>query len=149
VRSVLKVVVDTNVWIRALLGGPVSLPVLRAWRDGRFQVVISPPLLEELDEVWQRPRLSKHISAADATELMEQLRWRGLLVAPTTIPPRCRDIKDNPVLATAIDGRATAIVSGDADLRSDEELRSAMLPHGVEIWGVATLLARLEERGDP
>lgn len=139
----LKVVVDTNIWIRALLGGPVSLPVLQAWRDGRFQVVISPPLLAELEEVWQRPRLRQHINAEDATELLGQLRWRGLLVEPTTIPPRCRDIRDNPVLATAMDGRAAAIISGDADLRADEELRSAMASHGVEIWGVETLLTKL------
>lgn len=139
----LKVVIDTNLWIRTLLGGPVTLPVLEAWRGRRFEVVISKPILAELDEVWQRPRLRRRIDPQHARELLEQLRWRGIWVEPTTIPPRCRDPKDHPVLATAIDGRADAIVSGDADLRADDRLRAEMADLGVELWGVRTLLEKL------
>jgi predicted nucleic acid-binding protein len=32
----LRVVVDTNLWIRVLLRGPKSFPLLEAWRDHRF-----------------------------------------------------------------------------------------------------------------
>jgi len=55
--------------------------------------------------------------------------------------PRCHDPKDHPVLATAIDGRANAIVTGDGDLRADEELRSAMSQYDVALWGVDSLFA--------
>jgi uncharacterized protein len=51
----LKIVIDTNIWIRALMGGQVTLPVLKAWQKGRFQAVVSQELIRELDEVWQRP----------------------------------------------------------------------------------------------
>ena len=138
-----RVVIDTNIWIRILLAGRVTIPVLQAWRAGKFEVIVSQPLLEEFDEVWQRPRLKKHINAEYARRLLEQLRWRGIMVATTTIPPRCRDPKDHPVLATAIDGQADAIVSGDADLRADDKLRAEMAKYGVELWGVETLLAKL------
>ena len=141
----LTIVVDTNIWIRCLLGGRITLPILEAWRAGRFQVVVSKPLLAELAEVWQRPRLRKHIADQDAQDLLEQLRWSAVLVELTTTAPECRDPKDRPFLATAIDGGADAIVSGDGDLRADDQLRSEMAAHGVEIWGVETLLARLEE----
>ncbi|HEX9735534.1 MAG TPA: putative toxin-antitoxin system toxin component, PIN family [Thermoanaerobaculia bacterium] len=141
----LKVVIDTNIWIRCLLGGRVTLPILEAWRARRFQVVASEPLLAELVEVWQRPRLRKHIAHQDARDLLDQLRWSAILVELTTSPPKCRDPKDGPFLATAIDGDADAIVSGDGDLRADDQLRSEMAAHGVEIWGVETLLARLDE----
>lgn len=141
----LKIVVDTNIWIRTLLGGSVTLPVLEAWRARRFQVVTSEPLLAELEDVWQRPRLKKHIEEEDARELLDQLRWSGILVAPTTVPPQCRDPKDHAFLATAIDGQADAIVSGDADLRADDKLRAEMAKYGIELWGVDTLLARIEE----
>ncbi|MDM8523706.1 putative toxin-antitoxin system toxin component, PIN family [Desulfococcaceae bacterium HSG8] len=139
----LKIVIDTNLWIRALLGGPMTTPVLDAWKEKKFQVVISNQLLDELDEVWQRPRLRKLIRTEDAEYLLEQLRWRGLLVTICTVPPRCRDPKDHPVLATAIDGHADAIVSGDGDLRADDELRKKMTAYGVEIWGIDTLLAKV------
>jgi uncharacterized protein len=138
-----KIVMDTNIWIRALLSGRATLPVLEAWRAGKFQVIISESLLDELDRVWRRPRLKKHIDSRQAKLLLDQLRWRGILVTPTTVPPRCRDPKDHPVLAAAIDGFANAIVTGDADLRADEGLRAEMAKHGIEIWGINTLLARV------
>jgi putative PIN family toxin of toxin-antitoxin system len=74
----LRVVINTNIWIRALLAGKITLPVLEAWQAGKFEVVVSQPLLDELNEVWQRPRLKKHIKAEHATILLEQLRWRGI-----------------------------------------------------------------------
>ena len=138
-----RVVVDTNLWIRALLRGPVSLPLLEAWRAGKFQVLVSRPLLDELRAVAQRPRLKARIDPAQAETLLEQLRWRGEWVEPTAVPPRCRDPKDHPVLATAISGHADTIVSGDGDLRADDELRRQMLELGVKISGVARFLAEL------
>lgn len=140
----LKIVVDTNIWIRTLLGGQVTLPVLQAWRARRFQVVTSAALLSELNDVWQRPRLRRHIVEEDARELLEQLRWSAVVIEPTTVPPQCRDPKDHVFLATAIDGKADAIVSGDADLRADDQLRAEMAAYGVELWGVETLLSRIE-----
>jgi len=139
----LRIVVDTNLWIRALLGGRVALPVLEAWRAGQFTLVVSQPLIDELTDVWQRPRLRARIKAEDAERLIEQLRLRGEMVEPVTVPPRCRDPRDHPVLAAAIDGQADAIVTGDADLRADDELRWAMEEHGVALWGVDRLLERL------
>lgn len=142
----LRIVIDTNLWIRALLGGQVTLPILKAWQAGQFTVVVSQHLMDELNQVWQRPRLREQIRAADAELLLEQLRWRGDLVEPTTIPPRCRDPKDHPVLAVAIDGQADAIVTGDADLRADDELRAIMEQYGVSLWGVDTLFEHLHGR---
>ncbi len=125
------------------MGGQVTLPVLKAWQKGRFQAVVSQELIRELDEVWQRPRLKKHIHPEHAQLLIEQLQWRGLMVKPKTVPPFCRDPKDNPVLAAAIDGCADAIVSGDGDIRADAELRKIMLSYGVKIWGIDTLLSNI------
>ena len=139
----LRVVIDKNLWIRALLGGTITIPVLEAWRDHKFTVITSQHLLAELDNVWQRPRLQQRIRNQDARLLIEQLRFRAEMVAPTTVPPRCRDPKDHPVLAAAIDGHADAIVTGDADLRADDELRIQMQQYGVALWGVDTLLERV------
>ena len=69
----LRIVVDTNLWIRALLGGPITLPILEAWHAGRFTVVVSHPLIDELNDVWQRPRLHGRIDAEDAERLLAAL----------------------------------------------------------------------------
>jgi uncharacterized protein len=139
----LRIVVDTNIWIRALLGGRMTLPVLRAWQAGAFQVLVSQALMDELDNVWRRPRLKSRINAQHAMALLEQLHWRGIWVELATIPPRCRDPKDHPVLSTAIDGKADAIVSGDADLRDDEDLRREMMRFKIELWGIDSLLKNI------
>jgi putative PIN family toxin of toxin-antitoxin system len=139
----LRIVVDTNLWVRALLGGQVTLPLLIAWQAHKFTVVVSQTLIDELSDVAQRPRLRDRINPEDTVRLLEQLRLRGEWVEPTTVPPRCRDPRDHPVLATAIEGRADAIVSGDADLRADDELRTAMGQLGVALWGMDRLLERI------
>ena len=140
----LRIVVDTNIWIRALMGGKVSLPILIALREGKFTAIISHDLLAELKDVVNRPRIRKRIDLPDAEALLALLEWYGESVTLKTIPPRCRDPKDHPVLATAIDGQAHAIVSGDDDLRADEELREAMAAFNVQLWGVISFLQAIE-----
>ena len=140
----LRVVVDTNIWIRTLLGGQVSLPVLVALHEEKFKLIFSDALMDELTDVWQRPRLRKRIDPHDASELIELIKLSGERVELKTIPPRCRDPKDHPVLATAIDGHADAIVTGDDDLRADDELRLAMAEYEVQLWGVQSLLNAFE-----
>ena len=139
----LRIVVDTNIWIRTLLGGQVSLPVLHALKESRFQLLISDALLAELETVVKRPRLATRMATQDIDDLLAALLWHGELVELRTIPPRCRDPNDHPVLATAIDGRADAIVSGDGDLRADDELRASMAAFGIDLWGVQTFLHAL------
>ncbi|MFM2431431.1 MAG: hypothetical protein RLZZ511_2644 [Cyanobacteriota bacterium] len=140
----LRVVIDTNIWIRVLLKGRVTLPILTAFNEEKFQVVISQPLLDELHQVWNRPRLRARIDAEQAIRLERQLQGRGIWVEVTTVLPNCRDPKDLPVLATAIDGQANVIVSGDDDLRADEDLRRSMADYEIELLGVNSFLERLE-----
>ncbi|MCA9964571.1 MAG: putative toxin-antitoxin system toxin component, PIN family [Anaerolineales bacterium] len=142
----LRIVVDTNIWIRILLRGRLTLPVLTAWQAGKFQLITSQALLDEYEAVWQRPRLQKQIDPKQAEKLYRQMYFRAEMVELKTIPPRCRDPKDHPVLATAIDGQANVIVTGDDDLRADEELRRAMANYGVQLWGVQSLFDAIEDR---
>ena len=113
----LKLVIDTNLWLRTLMGGPNSAFLLQSWQLRQYVPVISDDLLAELQEVSRRPRLQSRIHQEDVALLVSELRQFGLFVAPVTVLPMCRDPKDHPVLAAAIDGHADAIVSGDADLR--------------------------------
>ena len=88
--------------------------------------------------------MRRRIDAEDVERLLEQLYLRGEMVDLSTVPPHCRDPQDHPVLATAIDGYADAIVTGDDDLRADEELRTAMEQYGVALWGVDSLLEHID-----
>jgi uncharacterized protein len=142
----LRVVIDTNIWIRILLRGRVTLPLLEAFDNNKFQLIMSQPLFDEFHEVWNRPRLIKHIQLHQAVRLEQQLKNCSIWIETTTIPPNCRDPKDFlPVLATAIDGEANIIVSGDDDLRADEDLRTAMELYSIQLLGVNSFLKYLRE----
>jgi uncharacterized protein len=139
----LRVVIDTNIWIRVLLKGRQTLPILEAFNENKFQLIMSQYLLDEFHEVWNRPRLSKYIETNQGTRIEQQLKNRSIWIEPKTIPPHCRDPKDLPVLATAIDGEANIIVSGDDDLRADEDLRKAMELYSIQLSGVNSFLGLL------
>ncbi len=138
--------IDTNIWIRILLKGRVTLPVLEAFTEDKFQLVMSQPLMEELHLVWNRPRLRERIDASQAIRLEYQLQHRAIWVELETVPPNCRDFKDLPVLATAIDGEAEMIVTGDDDFRADDALRTIMVAYGIQLLGVNSFLKYLDER---
>lgn len=100
-------------------------------------------MFDELHEVWNRPRLHKRIDSDQAIQLEKQLKLRAIWIEVSTIPPNCRDPKDLPVLAAAIDGKAAAIVSGDDDLRADDALRIAMAKHNIQMLGVNSFMTYL------
>ena len=54
----IKAVIDTNIWISALLN-PFGYParIRKSFEKGVFQVVVSEPILEELADVLNRPRI--------------------------------------------------------------------------------------------
>ncbi|MDZ8096962.1 MAG: putative toxin-antitoxin system toxin component, PIN family [Nostoc sp. DedQUE05] len=101
--------------------------------------------MEELHLVWNRPRLRERIDSNQAIRLEQQLQYRALWVELKTVPPNCRDPKDFPVLATAIDGKAGIIVSGDDDLRADDDLRVVMASYSIQLLGVHSFLKYLDE----
>ncbi len=145
----LRVVIDTNIWIRILLRGRITLPILEAFNQKQFQLMMSQPLFDEFHEVWHRPRLIKNINKNQALKLEQQLKSRSIWVMLKTIPPDCRDPKDLPVLATTIDGKANVIVSGDNDLRDDLILRNAMKQYNIELLGVNSFLEYLNQDNSP
>lgn len=56
--SMPKVVIDTNLFVRGLLKGPVTMPLMQAWKEHRFKLVTSEKLMAELFEVLARPKFS-------------------------------------------------------------------------------------------
>jgi putative PIN family toxin of toxin-antitoxin system len=115
-----RAVIDPNVHISALLaprGAPAN--VLRAWIDGRFELIVSPLLLAELERALAYPNLRKRIAADEAARIVEWLRRSAtILEGPTSPPPlRSPDPGDDYLLALAATARA-ALVTGDRHLLS-------------------------------
>lgn len=114
----LRVVADPGVLVSAVLSatGPPALIVDR-WRAGDFDLVVSPKLLMELEEVLLRPRFRALVSEDDAHAYVDALAAEALVVAdPEDVERVTRDPDDDYLVALAIAARADVIVSGDADL---------------------------------
>lgn len=117
-QRVPRVVLDTNVVISALLfvGGPAAR-LREVWQAGRFVPLASTATAAELVRVLAYPKF--RLTAEEQHELLaDYLPYACAVAVPEPPPavPACRDPYDLPFLYLAIAGRATWLVTGDADL---------------------------------
>ncbi len=109
-------VFDTNVIISALLFND-SIPgraFIRALNQGR--ILVSGALVRELSRVFGRDRFDRYVTREERDEFLGSLIRESDLVEITETVQVCRDPKDDQVLELAVNGNATYIVTGDADL---------------------------------
>ncbi len=126
----MKVVLDTNVLVSALLndrGNPAA--IVRAWRNDVFQLVTSPPLLQELANVLFRPRLLRRLAGTpeDVATFIADLAQAAIVVSPASSVSVISDPPDNRVLEAAIAARADYVVSGDSDLAELNDFQGVRL----------------------
>lgn len=115
----MRAVVDTNVLVSALIRpqGRVGA-LLRRLREGTYTLLYTQPLLEELVDVLNRPRIRDKygLDEEDVKTVLALILLRGEAVAPKRVIVACRDPRDDKFLEAAVAGQADAIVSGDEDL---------------------------------
>jgi putative PIN family toxin of toxin-antitoxin system len=110
---------DTNVWVAALIWGGAPYSVVKLAATPPHQIFTSATLLDELKRTLSYLKLASHLQARglNVQNLMEQV---SLIVhdqdSPTLQFPVCRDADDDAVLACALAAQADLIVSGDQDL---------------------------------
>ena len=132
----MNAVIDTNVWISGLINrNGMPARVLDAYRDLRFTVVTSEPLLEELVEVLRRPKIVRKYGVTDEdVQALQELLRRLAVVVPIHHTVRvCRDPDDNVVIETAERGQAQFLVSGDADLWEAEEVQAYLRDQRIHV----------------
>jgi putative PIN family toxin of toxin-antitoxin system len=139
-------VVDTNVWISALLN-PAGAPaaVRKALEAGLFDLVISRPMVDELGRVAARPRLVRRfgLTPEETADLMALVEERAEFVPVTGTVRLCRDPDDDVVIETALNGRADVLVTRDDDLKGESELVAVLRERGVAVVTVRQFLAML------
>lgn len=114
------VVVDTNLFISALIT-PKSKPslLISLWKKNKFILVTSTPLFKELEEVLKRKKYGSRYSILTSAknELFTFIQKSAFIISSLNKPfIEVRDHKDLLVLATAIDGKADFLVTGDKDM---------------------------------
>lgn len=144
----LKVVVDTNLLVRMVTGTPTFSPLYRLWRAGRFELLTSALLLDELAQVLERPHLRRYLRPGADKAFLNLVRAEATVTAPALHITLCRDPKDDMLLEVATAGRADYLVSADLDLTDDPHLKATMeARYGVRVVTLSEFLAALERRG--
>ena len=116
----MRMVLDTNVLVSALIT-PGGLPdrLLQHWEAGDFALVTSSAQLDELQRVLAYDKLQRFIHPDQAAKLVESIRNFAALAENLPAVNVSSDATDNLILATAIAGTASHLVTGDkADLLS-------------------------------
>jgi len=113
-----RVVLDPGVLISAVLsraGAPAQLLLL--WIEGRFEIVVSPHLLAELQQVLLRSKFRNRMTERDALGYAALLARRGIVVNDPIERERVTaDPKDDYLVDLAHAAGARFLVSGDAHL---------------------------------
>lgn len=113
-----RAVLDPGVLVSALITPTgVSAKLLRAAREGNFDLLVSRLLLDELETVLRRDKFRRYLPLGDGSAGIRLLLDEGQLVEDPTNPPplRCSDPDDDYLIAIAHKQEA-ALVSGDRHL---------------------------------
>lgn len=111
--SLLRVTLDTNIIISALLFGGNSRKIVEKIVNREFRVYTSPRLISELKEVLIK---KFKFSNEKITNLEVQILSLFTVINPTKSITVARDPDDNRVLEVAIESGSKIIVTGDKDL---------------------------------
>ena len=137
-----RLVIDTNVFVSGLIsaaGSPAR--ILRAVRDKRAVHLVSDPIVEEYLRVLDYPRIRKFgkitdTFVADITAYLVYQTERVELQSRIRMGP---DSDDDVFLNTAVDGRATLLVTGDKT-----DLLALRMIEGIPILSAREAVERLE-----
>jgi putative PIN family toxin of toxin-antitoxin system len=114
-----RAVLDPNVLVSAFISQRGGSPdrIVRMWREGAFELVVSPKLIAELTEVLARPKFSLQAADGRAEAYIAALAGDATHIGDPSDPPAVSpDSADDYLIALARAARADVIVSDDSHL---------------------------------
>lgn len=134
----MKTVLDTNILVSGIFFGGVPGKILDAWAESRFEIYVTPSILDEYADVLnayggkEAGYLRDYWIAAIAEHAHHVLD-------PTIYPRVCRDPQDDKFLYCAVSVKADYLVTGDKGsknprrfLRFQDHLPTGILEHAMK-----------------
>ncbi len=138
---------DTNIFVRTVIRKD-NLPnhLLSLWREKRFVLVLSQPIIDEVEKVLLRRKLRRkyQYTLTEVSNLLELLRLANIVEINTYLE-LCRDTTDNMLVDCAVSGRVQFLVSYDKDLVDDAELKRALFEFGIEVIEPPNFLKEIQK----
>jgi putative PIN family toxin of toxin-antitoxin system len=125
-----RVVLDTNILASGAISatGTVS-NILDAWRSGQFKVIVSTPILDELERTFQKPYFRRYLTDTQSS------RFLNLLLKRATVSP----------ITASVQGIATHPEDADYLITGDEKLQRLGMYRGVAILSPRQFLETLRQ----
>lgn len=137
-------VIDLTEMVRLVMQRPERSPLFQAWEKQAFIWAVSEQMLAEFAKVTDRPKIQRMIRPFVRDAVAEALRTRARIVIPALSSPRCRDPKDDVVIATAVAAASCYLVTADRDLYGDIGLVNALRELSVTFVQAGEFLAALQ-----
>ncbi len=110
----MRIVLDTGIFVSALISKNTPPDILySAWRKRLFHLITSDAQLEEIERVFQYKKLERFIQAKEAALLLDNVSSIAEVLSDLPSVALSPDPNDNMIIATALEGRADYLVSGD------------------------------------
>jgi putative PIN family toxin of toxin-antitoxin system len=129
----LRVVLDTNVLVSAIISDGKSRELLRRGIAKQFSIVTSDSLLKELVIVLRRPKFKTSEDEVHRI-ILALMRTAEVVSVKSKLRAVKEDPKDDMVIETAYDGSIDMIVTGDSHFLALENFR------GIKITTVEKML---------
>ena len=114
-----KVVIDSNVWISAIIWGGHPAKIVKAAENGKLNILLSPEIISELNRILNYERLKTIYEKAELSreEIITKIVQTGKIIdKPIKLPVVHEDPTDNKFIECAVTGKADYIISGDTHL---------------------------------
>jgi putative PIN family toxin of toxin-antitoxin system len=131
-KKIIRVVLDTNGLISALLFKGELTRMVGLWQRGKMIPVISKETFDELRTVLEYPKFS--LSRAEIKSLIEQeiLPFFEVVNVSKHVKGACRDPGDDKFISCALSANADYIVTGDRDLSDLKKYQSVRIIHASD-----------------
>ena len=128
---VYRLVLDSNIYISALLWNGNERKLVSSCQEGKYHPIISFYILNEIERVLVKKfNLTTEVVNEYPSEI---LTFSGLIVPTMRINEITDDPSDNRILETAVEGMVDYIISGDQHLLNLKQYRDILIIRTSEI----------------
>jgi len=136
----MRVVIDTNVFISALLFKGHSAKLLKHWQNGDFIFLICRQILEEYIRVLNYPKFELSQEEISSLVKEELLPFVQVVIVKEHVSVIKDDPSDDIFISAALAGRADAVISGDSHLLQIQQYE------GIPVIGIKDFFALLGDQ---
>ncbi|MDR6808778.1 putative PIN family toxin of toxin-antitoxin system [Dyadobacter sp. BE34] len=109
----IRVVLDTNLYVSALINGNSRRRLNLVLSNPRFEVITDNALLSELSVVIFRPKFVRFVSTAQIKDFLKLLSEKSLHFETTSVVRHSPDPKDDFLLALCKDSSSDYLITGN------------------------------------